>query len=373
MYKLNSVLISLSLLVSFNLSSQRLLQLLYDVHNGTSWDYSERTTYDYDTVNNRLNWTLMEEYNSTSSKWEVFLKDYHYYNASNQIINDSGKTYNSSTKKWEINQATTYTYNGKGLLINMTTADFAGTWDNRDKTEYTYNASDQLVKTETFRWVFGAWEPENRDSYNYNSKKLVSKMISEEYGFSKFDSTEITNYSYTSFDSLKSWETLEYQAGWKKSEKAEFMYNSSDLRTQGLIKEWNGSSYDNLEKTDISRSSSGNKKFWVTYDWFFGSWHNSWRMTFIYDSSSTPSSVALDDFKNEIKLFPNPVTSSLNISLRAELQSEITILSMDGTTVRPKSTIQDKPIDVSGLRSGYYILQIENQEGVSRKTFIKSD
>ncbi|MFK7783224.1 T9SS type A sorting domain-containing protein [Psychroserpens sp.] len=82
------------------------------------------------------------------------------------------------------------------------------------------------------------------------------------------------------------------------------------------------------------------------------------------------ASLSVDDVElNEIKLYPNPTTSVLNIEISSDLR-QVTIYSVLGAEVLKTNS---NTIDTTNLKSGMYILKIENQNGmVSIKRFIKN-
>ena len=83
------------------------------------------------------------------------------------------------------------------------------------------------------------------------------------------------------------------------------------------------------------------------------------------------SSLGIDDVdlvKNQIKLYPNPTSSILNIEMKSNLK-QATIYNVLGAEVLNTST---KSINTSNLKSGMYLLKIEDENGsVSTKRFIK--
>jgi hypothetical protein len=74
---------------------------------------------------------------------------------------------------------------------------------------------------------------------------------------------------------------------------------------------------------------------------------------------------------NEMRLFPNPVTSNLNIKLSNDNTiTSAQIFDMNGRAI---FNIKDhfETINVSSLQSGLYILNIETSKGIITKRFIK--
>ncbi|WP_033960174.1 choice-of-anchor Q domain-containing protein [Psychroserpens jangbogonensis] len=88
-----------------------------------------------------------------------------------------------------------------------------------------------------------------------------------------------------------------------------------------------------------------------------------------YEYSST---LGINDFslgENQIKLYPNPASSKLNIQMKTILKS-VAILNIQGQIVIESTSTQ---IDISNLSNGMYIISIEDQNGfVSTKRFIKN-
>ncbi|MEO8933692.1 MAG: T9SS type A sorting domain-containing protein [Xanthomarina sp.] len=79
-----------------------------------------------------------------------------------------------------------------------------------------------------------------------------------------------------------------------------------------------------------------------------------------YEFGSLP--LGIRDFElseNEIKLYPNPTTSFLNIKMKANLK-QATIYSVLGTQVLKTTSTS---INTSNLTSGVYLMKIEDENG----------
>lgn len=93
-----------------------------------------------------------------------------------------------------------------------------------------------------------------------------------------------------------------------------------------------------------------------------------------------PCAVGLSETQGDagqpLIVYPNPVTSRLNVTLPDRHQlSELTIVDLSGATVMRKSinnhTSGDVSIDVSSLSCGFYILMAHSKSGVKAAKFIK--
>lgn len=75
---------------------------------------------------------------------------------------------------------------------------------------------------------------------------------------------------------------------------------------------------------------------------------------------------------NNVKLFPNPVASNLNIKFSEEMTvTSASIFDINGRSIL---TIKDnfETVNVSNLQSGLYIINIETSQGFITKRFIKN-
>jgi len=87
-----------------------------------------------------------------------------------------------------------------------------------------------------------------------------------------------------------------------------------------------------------------------------------------YEYGSTLSTNQFDSINNEIKLYPNPTTSVLNIKMKSNLKGA-TIYSVLGAKVLETKS---NTINTSNLKSGLYLITIEAENGsIATKRFIK--
>jgi len=90
------------------------------------------------------------------------------------------------------------------------------------------------------------------------------------------------------------------------------------------------------------------------------------RGAYEYDPSLGINDVVLNEY--DIKLYPNPTTSILNIEMTQNLK-QVSIYSVLGSEVL---RTQNETIDVSGLSNGIFLIKIEDENGnVSTKRFVK--
>lgn len=77
-----------------------------------------------------------------------------------------------------------------------------------------------------------------------------------------------------------------------------------------------------------------------------------------------------NEFASKLKLYPNPVSNSFNISTEVEIE-KVTIYNMIGVLVKSfdKTT---KTMDISDLSTGSYIVKIHSDKGIINKIIVKN-
>ena len=88
------------------------------------------------------------------------------------------------------------------------------------------------------------------------------------------------------------------------------------------------------------------------------------------DSSNDYVSVVVtsldENANNNIELYPNPVKDKLYI--KAEHINAVTIVNMMGQVVKKQDTNSDMmALDLSGIESGMYLIQIETVSGMTTR------
>lgn len=95
----------------------------------------------------------------------------------------------------------------------------------------------------------------------------------------------------------------------------------------------------------------------------------------IFTKGITLSSKPITTLRNDFKIFPNPATSSITISYPEEVStsSGVGIYDMQGRMVKPIEAGEiQKPIDISGLKTGIYLVKVTtNTASRTEKLIVK--
>ncbi len=85
------------------------------------------------------------------------------------------------------------------------------------------------------------------------------------------------------------------------------------------------------------------------------------------------ASLGVNDFDyNKLSAYPNPVRNVLKISNTGNLSNpSFRILNISGQTLQKSKNLNDEGIDVSGLKTGIYLLSVDSDKGSKQIKFIK--
>ncbi len=95
-----------------------------------------------------------------------------------------------------------------------------------------------------------------------------------------------------------------------------------------------------------------------------------WKFFLRYDLSELTQPVGINELRIEASLFPNPTDDILTIELENESDFSIDVYNLEGRFIHHQSTISGSiNLDVTNLKSGLYILQIQADSRVISKKF----
>ncbi|MBV6655462.1 MAG: T9SS type A sorting domain-containing protein, partial [Mameliella sp.] len=83
----------------------------------------------------------------------------------------------------------------------------------------------------------------------------------------------------------------------------------------------------------------------------------------------TTSTVEVNEMA--ISVYPNPTAGIVNIDFPDVEQSQITVSDIVGRTIFQTDHLTDKQIDLSGFKSGVYVIRIQTEEGYLTRRIIK--
>lgn len=85
----------------------------------------------------------------------------------------------------------------------------------------------------------------------------------------------------------------------------------------------------------------------------------------------TNSLSTADYNQNQVLIYPNPVSSIINIDLGDSIASKVILFDMNGRVMQTENIVNSSGIEISNLANGMYLMQITTDKGVVSKKIMK--
>ena len=85
----------------------------------------------------------------------------------------------------------------------------------------------------------------------------------------------------------------------------------------------------------------------------------------------TNSLSTADYNQNQVLIYPNPVSSIINIDLGDSIASKVILFDMNGRVMQTENIVNSSGIEICNLANGMYLMQITTDKGVVSKKIVK--
>lgn len=85
----------------------------------------------------------------------------------------------------------------------------------------------------------------------------------------------------------------------------------------------------------------------------------------------TNSLSTADYHQNQVLIYPNPVSSIINVDLGDSIASKVILFDMNGRVMQTENIVNSSGIEISNLANGMYLMQITTDKGVVSKKIVK--
>ena len=374
-----------------------------------------------------LSHITFEDYDSDTDTYSEVMKETYTYNGKGQLTM-TVSAYKMDTN-WIESVRNEYKYNTDGNLIEeiyATKMTGSSTWANLRKNVTNY-AGDTVTSEESYDWKNGNWQPDDKTILNYVGNRVES-FDSFEYEDMQWkdDSRGVLTYSGAKIASLT---TEELKNGvWTWDGKDIYSRHASTRIKDEIYQEWNGIAWANDEKTSYADDANGNRisetysesedgltwklvdKIEYTYDntAFMSSYYNPYsedsfsigiglidrahynkilsNVVYFYEDSEwevsgkatyyySDDTMGLDDVSDSIfiNVYPNPVTTTLNIKLKFPVEADATIYDINGRMVlNRKLQSLNTSLHIETLSAGMYVLKLRTENRFATKRITKN-
>jgi hypothetical protein len=348
-------------------SLQEVVELYYDFEFGTI-EYDYKTVYRYDVTGYNVIAEIDYEWLNARGEWTISDSTYYTYN-DGLMVQEDYYWWDELNQEWDHDYISMYYYNDDDLVDSIIGTVWNGTdYDNSYKEVYLY-ANGKFAQYDTYNWETGSWIQDERYTYTWDGEKLSEILIQlNSTGVKELVNSEKYTYTWQTNGNLN--EEIDYEwdtdlLDWVESAKLDGTYD-------------NMYTYEDLVLPfAFEGEESGNPDMFFAHKvdtvFFYDpivtkEWTKTMRMNFYY-SNYVGLNNTIDDY-GKVKVYPNPVSTELNIE--NEGTAQIFILDVSGKVLSDKMIQEKGRFNVSNLNAGIYFVKIITPSGkVLVSKFIK--
>ena len=346
-------------------SNGNMTEYLFSLWLNNQWTNYSKNKYSYDTNGNLIEY-IYYQWDDVSNQWNNKTKKEYNYDSNGYLT--LKKIYDWNNNQWNYNKKYEYTYdtNGNLILKNKYIVDVnTSQWINVNKIEYSYDTNGNIILVTVF--------------YNDNNTGQWINGTKAEYTYHANGNKTIIYYY---------WDDTSSQ--WIYLTKYEYSYDTNGNLARYIYFEWDNNSrqWINRYKNENTIDLLINRLDLIEPDYYFNTFQNkllevllflwddaanSWgqlnkKSIFYYSDTSAINELS----DNNINLYPNPVSSDLNIYLKNNSgQALFELFDMQGHKLLSRKVYEKDQINLNGLSSGVYLYTIMIDGGKKSGKLIK--
>ena len=395
--------ITLLMLIAFTTiaspAQNKLLSSIDEYYNGTSWEKSRGTNYEYDSNNNLITETYYQ-YDLNTSSWINADKTTYVYDVNNKMTSETYQNWNTTTNLFQNSYRDIYTYtSGKCTgYISYEWDDLASIWKPSYKDVYGYNANNLLDNYLVYNWDGTQWVSDYRGTLTYNANNKITSSLSEDWVGAQWVNSsktlltynannKIITYRYADWDDFNQLFTesdkidyvldangnrtreTDFYTG-QTSYKREYTYDTFNLMSSfaNPFKNKTGIDYLFEDNPHVNKVLSEN---YYRYNTTSSSFELSSRTTYNYISSITLSTEKFEIANATITVFPNPTQDFLSIQTSSNSEIDKVIITDLSGKLTLEQNPKDNQINVQNLAKGMYVIQVFSGDKKYQAKFLK--
>ena len=344
-------------------ADRNIAQYIYYEWYEDQWVGEMKFEFSHD-ANGKMTSGIVYDWNEYESEWILGFKMEYTYNSNGEMAMETEYEWDENTSQWIPFYKLEITYDSNGNMtheINFEWDESTSQWIDIYKQECTYDSNDNMILAVFYYWDEGTsdWVAEDKDEYTYDA------------------TGKITQYIYFYWDQNTS--------DWEFSWKGEYSFDANGNTTQEIFFNWDSQwleedkyvfTYDlsyNISDLIIPSSlyfipdnteSIINKPVDYMYYYYNGdSWAESDKGTYYYSEQEVTA--VSDISENHVKVYPNPATETITISLRDDLQQvSIDIIDIQGKIVMQQMILNNGQVFVKQLPKGIYFYRLSSNNKV---------
>ncbi len=317
------------------------------------WKYSEKSNYFYAADNQILQdsictWdTLLNDW-KTSDKAEYVYNKYLFYSERTE------SKWEEELEEWKYDYNTLFTFDGDNNITERLEKIWENDqWENMQKMENTIENGQVSVSIES-EWIETEWKNQQKQEYVYDTEGKLSEMHTFDWDAENETWTEQLKLFYTyndNDDPSLIMMSYQFQGIWLEMGKQEFTYDE-DYNFDELVIPY----IDEQDAVYDFHKMITDIKFQFK-DLGTGQWKVVNHFEFFYSLHDYNNIV--ENRTNNVKVFPNPTTDIITISV-PDYQDDIrfSLIDIQGRELFNQTINNNKSINVSEFESGVYFYQL---------------
>lgn len=355
--------------------SDNLILDFYEVWNGTTWNQTGKI--EYTGYNSFGKYGQENLFNMVSGNWKnLSQRTRTYYAVDSNLEIDNRFNWDNTTSSWKKIERFTYTYVQDSVgSITRSIPDSNSNWMNDSKTIRTYAFNPQrMTEYKVQIWDTAAtpdvWVNTNRTLYFYTNTYNIDYTSGEIATSATTWTPQYKTFNtYNSSDNLiEMYDQWLINGSWENYSRKTSSYIGNNIDEEKYFS-GNGSNWNETKKINFLYDVKNNKTFQQIDSFKNGSFVQDSRDYFYYATFPLAVQQVLKSI-NEVVIYPNPATESVNITFNAinNFNAQISISDITGKTrmliFQPINKGENKiNTTISTLESGTYILSILDNKG----------
>lgn len=332
-----------------------------------SLEYRLITRIDYVYENDLLKFESRYDRIDEIETWSELEQFEYQYNDSNKLQTVSLNKWDRYENDWITEYYEKYTYDSIGNVAIKTGYDynhFEMLSTKKNEWRYKYNEANELVESIEYipGWVDETFVPESKQDNVYNNNSM---LVSETFYKWSYDADgwigEVKLEYSDVIEGAKVYESSSYlwnkkEMKWEGSQKLEFIvennYLPSDIENWEFIETYMPAfSFDGVVCDDI-----------ISSRWENMQWLNSGGADYYFSDGTLVGVNEMDNYL--INVYPNPVVDVLNIEIDNFEETMCIIRNLNGQIILQSNFQSRGKIQLSGVTSGVYFVELYAQDNL---------
>ncbi len=380
--------------------------LYYRDQTNNTWVQTANGRYTYDAQGNQTSFT-----NLPVILHQMAMKDSSLFDSQGNLIYSGSYTFSSLSNSWVagMEERNQYIYNSFGRPTDVIYVSYYnGSLQGMSKEAMVYNSAGYPTEQITYDWVNNTWVPESKILFSYtNPNNPPTTLVAQNYNNGVW-TNEMRLQNVTWHDFFK-FEFTYYEAQvwlggfWMNAVKNTTTYDALGGSVE-ITQNWLGLAWVNSERNTNTYDSKMNFVNRKGETWQNNAWERDYESGYVltYNANDQiteritkawdPSSNTIKEYEkevysnfmvlgtskslpqSEVKVYPNPATDHLNISLGSKEKAIAVVTDLTGKVVLSQA-LQPAGfhcLNLTGLAKGSYLLKLETNKGTSIQKIIRN-